>query len=168
MNFFKKSERQDGWWYPWIFVAAFGVIIAVNTTMAYIAVDSWTGLETENYFRKAQGYNDVLAQKAAQEKLGWKARLGFESVRAPESPNTGYVLANFKDADGTPITGLKIEGIAMRPTQDGVDQDLIFVPRGNGSYIAMVDFPYAGQWEVRATAEQGGDVFKLIQRIEVP
>ena len=40
-----KTKRQDGWWYPYIFVGAFVVIITVNGIMAFFAVDTWTGLE---------------------------------------------------------------------------------------------------------------------------
>ena len=34
MTAMSNSKRPDGWWYPWLFVAAFGVIIAVNGNLS--------------------------------------------------------------------------------------------------------------------------------------
>lgn len=163
-----KMKREDGWWYPWIFVAGFAIIIAVNGTMAYIAVDSWTGLETKNYFRKAQGFNDVLAQQEAQAQLGWDVKVKFTSAPAPENPHAGFIMLNVTGADGEGVSGLAIEAIAMRPIQEGHDLDLSFAPRANGSYVAVANLSLAGQWELRATASRGDEVFKLRQRIQVP
>ncbi|MGE5500712.1 MAG: FixH family protein, partial [Ignavibacteriales bacterium] len=42
------AERRPGWWYPYIFVAAFVVVVGVNAAMAYFASSTFTGLETDN------------------------------------------------------------------------------------------------------------------------
>jgi len=164
----QKSKRADGWWYPWLFVGAFGIIIAVNGTMAYIAVDSWTGLETEHPFERSQTFNTDLAQKAAQAELGWSAQGHFEATPSVNPPRSGFIKLVMKDADGEGISGLAIDAMAKRPTHEGYDQPLSFVARGAGVYVAPITFPLAGQWDFDVTASRGDDVFKMRQRLQVP
>lgn len=50
------------------FVAAFGVIIAVNLTLAFQAVRTFPGLEVKNSYVASQSFD---ADRDAQEALGW-------------------------------------------------------------------------------------------------
>jgi len=168
MTVMSKSKRQDGWWYPWLFVAAFGVVIFVNGTMAYIAVDSWTGLETEKPFQHAQAFNTELAQKSAQVKLGWSANAEFEPSRSGDSTRAGVVRLSITDREGRAVSGLSVETLAVRPIQEGYDQTLILAEREPGTYVAPTQLPLPGQWELRFTATRADDVFKMRHRIQVP
>lgn len=163
-----KTKRQDGWWYPWIFVAAFGVIIIVNGIMAYIAANTWTGLETKNAFKEGQAFNSKLAQKTAQTALGWKVGLQFKSFPVPDRPHGGQVQMRFIDANGMDIIGLNIKAIAKRPTHEGYDQVLDFTDRGEGRYIAVTSLPLPGLWDVQVETSLDGQVFKAQHRIQVP
>jgi len=168
MSVMSNSVRQDGWWYPWVFVGGFVVIITVNAIMAYIAVDSWTGLETEHAFQKGQEFNQQLAQKSTQNKLGWVASTNFTHAPTADNPRAGVLHLNYKDAAGLGVDGLTVEALAVRPTHEGYDRALAFVGNGNGTYSAPTTLPLSGQWELRITSTRGGDVFKLRQRIQVP
>lgn len=168
MTIMSKSKRQDGWWYPWLFVGAFGIIIAVNGTMAYLALDTWTGLETKNYYQKGQEFNEALAQKAAQAKLGWTAKARFDALPSADQPRTGLIHLNFANAQGLGVGALEIEASAVRPTSEGHDQPLTFTAQGDGHYVAPVTFALPGQWELRATASRADEVFKLRYRLQVP
>lgn len=163
-----KSVRQDGWWYPWVFVGGFVVIITVNAIMAYIAVDSWTGIETEHAFQKGQEFNQRLAQQSAQNELGWVASTKFIHTPTADNPRAGTLHLNYKDASGLGVDGLSVEALAVRPTHEGYDREVKFVGTGNGAYLAPTTLPLAGQWELRITSTRGEDIFKLRQRIQVP
>lgn len=168
MTAMSKSKRADGWWYPWIFVAGFGVIIAVNGILAYFAVNTWTGLETERPFQAGQEYNTTLAQKSAQATLAWQVRPVLEATPTAQAPHAGNMRLTFTESDGRAIENLVIEALAVRPTNEGYDQKLDFVAQGQGVYVAPIDLPLPGQWELRITATRGGDVFKMRPRIQVP
>lgn len=168
MTVMSKTQRQDGWWYPWVFVGGFVVIITVNSIMAYIAVDSWTGIETEHAFQKGQEFNQQLAQKSAQNELGWVATTKFIHAPTVDNPRAGVLRLHYKDAGGHGVDGLTIEALAVRPTHEGYDRKLTFVARSEGTYVAPTVLPLAGQWELRITSTRGEDVFKLRQRIQVP
>jgi len=167
MSAMSKTKKQDGWWYPWIFVAAFGVVFAVNGTMAFFAVDSWTGLETKGHFNEGIGYNTILEQREQQAALGWEADFTYESVPVADDPRAGIFRLHFTDKAGQPVNGLYIDAVAMRPTHEGYDQIMIFTFRGDGTYASTKTLPLPGLWELRYTATRGAEVYKLRQRIQV-
>ncbi len=62
-------ERELKGWHVFSgFAAAFGVIIAVNLTLAYNAVRTFPGLEVKNSYVASQSFD---ADRDAQEALGW-------------------------------------------------------------------------------------------------
>jgi len=168
MTAMSTSQRQDGWWYPWVFVGGFVVIITVNGIMAYIAVDSWTGLETDNAFERGQAFNTELAQKASQDALGWTVTSTFEHTPSTDNARAGILHLTFVDANSQGVSGLAIEAVAKRPTHEGFDQEITFAAQENGAYSAPAALPLAGQWELRVVASRGDEVFQLRQRIQVP
>lgn len=163
----KSKQRPDGWWYPWIFVAGFCVVFAVNGFMAYTAVDSWTGLETKDYFNQGSSYNAILEQRAEQDALGWSADLSYESIPVAGDPRAGVLRLRFTDKNAEAVNGLYIDAIAMRPTHEGYDQPVIFTFRGDGTYAATATLPLPGLWELRYSATRGGELFKMRQRVQV-
>ncbi|ESY87148.1 FixH family protein, partial [Mesorhizobium sp. LNHC229A00] len=54
-----------------IIPAFFGVVIAVNLTMATLANTSWTGLVVENTYVASQQFNRKAEEGRAQAALGW-------------------------------------------------------------------------------------------------
>jgi nitrogen fixation protein FixH len=50
-------------------VGAFGIILAVNVTMAWKAISTFPGLEVANSYQAGVGFD---ARRAAQEALGWE------------------------------------------------------------------------------------------------
>ncbi|ESZ68246.1 hypothetical protein X726_32300 [Mesorhizobium sp. L103C105A0] len=56
-------------------LAFFGVVIAVNLTMATLANTSWTGLVVENTYVASQQFNKKAEEGRAQAALGWTGQL---------------------------------------------------------------------------------------------
>ncbi|MBL4613872.1 MAG: FixH family protein [Magnetovibrio sp.] len=162
-----KTPRADGWWYPWIFVGAFGIIFTVNGIMAYFAVTTWTGLETKDYFNQGMSYNDVLEQRTQQEALGWTATLTYQSIPTADDPRAGVLHLRIIDKNEQAINGLTINAIARRPTHEGYDRNLTFTYQDDGSYTSTETLPLAGLWELRYAAMRGEMLFKLRQRFQV-
>src|SRR5690606_15078373 len=63
--------RPRGWWYPWLFVAALGLVVAVNGVLISYAVGSFSGLDTAQPYERGLDYNATLAAARAQEEMGW-------------------------------------------------------------------------------------------------
>ncbi|MGV8952044.1 MAG: FixH family protein [Cypionkella sp.] len=127
------------------FVGAFGLIIAVNVTMAYKAVTTFPGLEVDNSYVASQSFDaDAKAQRA----LGWKLTPTYDSKQS------ALDLA-FVDAKGAAVTVRSLMVVVGRPTEAKDDMQPRFVKEG-GVYRAIAAL-HPGKWmmHVEARAEDG-------------
>ncbi|MEO5620842.1 MAG: FixH family protein [Cypionkella sp.] len=127
------------------FVAAFGLIIGVNLTMAYKAISTFPGLEVDNSYVASQSFDaDMKAQKA----LGWTLTPSYDGKAS------SLDLA-FTDAKGTPVTVKDLTVLVGRPTEAKDDMTPRFI-REAGVYRAVAQL-HPGKWmlHVEAHAEDG-------------
>lgn len=125
-----------------IFVVFFGVIMAVNFTMASFASSTFGGVVVSNSYVASQHYNKWLAAAEAQKKLGWSATLS----RLPDD----RVAVRFT---GTPA-GLTVNAVARHPLGRAPDQALAFFRAADGAFISTKAIA-PGRWMVRIAAEAG-------------
>ncbi len=69
------TKRFTGRHMAAIMFAFFGVVIAVNVTMATFATRTFGGTVVDNSYVASQKYNGWLAEARRQERLGWTALL---------------------------------------------------------------------------------------------
>ena len=100
------SGRAPGWCYPWIFVAGMLVVVAVNGVLFTFAIGTFSGLQTEDAYRKGIAYNDALAGAREQATRGWQAQIDHAEAR---------VRVRLTDATGARIEGLDVVVDAIRP-----------------------------------------------------
>lgn len=148
-----RDGSHSGSWIPWIFVAGFAVVLAVNATMIWVGITSWPGLVTDNSYDRGLHYNRELEVAAAQAALGWQVEF---SARL-ESGRHGVLEASLHDRDGRPVEGADIEARFLRPTSEGHDFTLALAPAGGGRYAATFELPLAGLWDIRLQVLRGGD-----------
>lgn len=163
------TSRRPGWWYPYIFVAVFVVVLAVNIVMAMSAVKTFSGLQTEDAYDKGLVYNHVLAQAKAQERLGWTV----DAEVIPHDPSNSQrhdadVTVTYTDKAGQPVGGLSVKADLVRPTQAGHDLHVDLVEKTPGQYVALAPLDLPGQWEVSVVARKGETQYSLSQRVLVP
>jgi len=148
-------------WIPWAFVAFFGVVLAANGAMIWIAFATWTGLETEGAYQKGLAYNRTLAAAKAQEELGWRVDL---SVAA-----TGGRLADLEltlaDRHGNLMEDAKVTAAFVRPTHAGHDLELVLPHIHAGVYDAEAALPFPGVWELHLTVDSGDETYRMRRRI---
>lgn len=135
-----KSVSPDQWRFTGyhmtaVMVSFFGVIFAVNLTMAYLANSSWTGLVVKNSYVASQKFNDTIALQEALEAAGWAGALDVK--------DNSYMFLLTKSSEG--LDGCRVSGIAQRPVHEGQDIELFFTPHSNGLYKAVQELP-TGQW----------------------
>ncbi|MFA7429262.1 MAG: FixH family protein [Rhodospirillaceae bacterium] len=164
------TKRPDGWWYPYIFVGGFAVVVTANLIMMYFATSTFTGLETKGAYERGLGYNQVIAQQEAQDKLGWTVAFSADG-RLSDTPGAAerptVLSLRMTDAQGQPLDGVQVEASVRRPTVAGYDFDLRLMPVGPGEYKATLDLPMAGQWDVQVYAKRGDDAYRLRERVVV-
>ncbi|WP_373456290.1 FixH family protein [Rhizobium sp. L1K21] len=142
----KRESTFTGWHMLAIMVSFFGVVIAVNFTMAYFAVSSWTGLVVENTYVASQEFNGKAAEARAWAATGIKTDLkaSAEGIRYTIThPETG------------PLKGEKVVAEFRHPVGDKFDFTVTLTPEGNGVFVTNHPVP-AGQWIVDLLTTDGG------------
>ncbi len=131
-----SSERRlTGWHVFAMFVAGFGVIIAVNLTLAVQAIATFPGLETRNSYVASQQFN---AARATQDALGWTVLAGIED---------GRLTVAVTDENGRPVRPAEISATLGRATHVGEDSTPGFAWTGE-AMVAPTDV-VPGYWNLR-------------------
>lgn len=159
----KTGGRAPGWYIPWLFVAFFGVVVAVNGVMLYFATSTYNGLQTENHFIKGIKYNDDLAGARAQAERGWKVEYGFEAT----DPQKGVAAVTLRDKHGNLLKDAQVTVTFIRPTHQGHDRTLELPYLGEGRYGQAVELPLAGVWDLRLEVRHASGDYQDEKRIWV-
>lgn len=158
-----RAGRQPGWYIPWLFVAFFAVVVVANAIMILAANRSWTGLETEDHFRKGLVYNRNLEAVQEQMARGWQVQISATTL----GPLQVALGVRIHDAGGVPLQGGQAEIRLIRPTQAGQDQSVILTETAPGLYQAQATTALPGQWDARLLFHHPAGTHQQVQRILV-
>lgn len=140
-----------GWHVFAMFALGFGIIIAVNLTLAAKAVQTFPGLEVKNSYVASQGFD---ATRQAQEALDWDVSAILE----------GNLLKLSFRKDGMPVEPSIERTVFGRATNVASDQQPNF-ELINGIYSAQVEAG-PGNWNLRIVA-RANDQTLFKQRVVV-
>lgn len=126
-----------------IMLAFFGVIIAVNVTMAIMATRSWSGIVVEDTYIASQEFNSRAAEGRAQAALGWQSELAIAD---------GTVRYRLTDLGGAAVWSNAVTAVFRHPADEAADHEALLERDESGSFVARVDLP-DGQWIVSVAAE---------------
>lgn len=155
-----RTTDKRGAWIPWIFVGAFGVVLAANGALIAFSISSFSGVSTDDAYRRGLAFNAVIAEKRKGEALGWRLDARF----APD----GWFEVELVDGDGAGLPDATVVARFVRPTQSGHDVEVALAPLGGGRYGTRVVLPLAGQWALRLRATRDGQSVIHTQRIHSP
>lgn len=141
-----ESGRFTGRHMLAIMLAFFGVIVAVNITMAVKANTSWTGLVVKNSYIASQEFNGRAEEGLRQAALGWSSRMGIADGRLR------YTLA---DAEGAAVRLSGGTAMFRRPVSEKEDVSVRLESSGGAleGATALAD----GAWIVEILADAGLD-----------
>ena len=137
-----------GWHVLALLLAFFGAVIAVNVAFAVVAVQSFPGEDVRRSYTQGVHYNDVLAERRAQEALGWSAAAALAGEGDGATVNVAL-----RTRDGAALSGAELTGALQRPTDSRLDRTLTFEEVAPGQYRARLDDLHKGRWRLRARAE---------------
>ncbi|WBX85973.1 FixH family protein [Sphingosinicella microcystinivorans] len=135
-----------------IMVAFFGVVIAVNLTMATFATRTFGGTVVDNSYVASQKFNGWLEEARAQEQLGWSLDMALDDDRH------AVVAAT---AAGAPLGGARVSATARHPVGRAPDVALAFAEVAPGRFRAVEPLP-AGRWKVHMEVTQGASVVRRV------
>lgn len=142
------SKEFTGYHMIGVIALFFGVIIAVNLTLAFFAANSWTGLVVENSYIASQFFDDDKRIREQQLALGWQSDLRYEQ---------GVINLDLVDVNGAVVRADKIDVKLGRPVHE-TDDVLLTLSQGiEATYSAQVELG-AGVWQADLTAYLNGQV----------
>lgn len=141
-----------------IILAFFGVVIAVNLTMATLASTSWTGLVVENTYVASQQFNKKAEEGRAQAALGWTGKLTIA---------WGEVRYGLTDAAGMPVALHGVRVLFRHPAYEKEDE-AITLALASGQEFASQHLPKDGVWIVEVDADAGlAEPYRDVRRIMI-
>lgn len=144
-------RRFTGWHMTAILVGFFGVVIAVNMTMAVFASRTFGGMVVENSYVASQRYNGWLEEARRERELAWDERISRIGDR---------IVIDAATSAG-PLDGARIAGLARHPLGGAEPVALSFAELGDGRYRSLEPLP-EGRWIVRIEIAQGGRSKRLV------
>ncbi len=154
----QKSREFTGRHMLVVILAFFGVVVAVNLTMATLASTSWTGLVVENTYVASQQFNKKAEEGRAQAALGWTGKLTIAS---------GEVRYTLADATGkhVPLYGVKV--LFRHPAYEQEDKAVTLALAADQEFAAH-HVPKDGVWIVEVDADAGlADAYRDVRRVMI-
>ena len=142
-------------------MAFFALVFTVNGLMAYLAVSTFSGVQTDKPYESGLAFNREIARARAQEGQGWQVD---EQISREAS---GAVILTIRIMDGAhaPITGLTLNTILKSPADSHKDCLVVVTEEKSGVYSGTTHCA-AGQWDLDTQAQKDGDmVYRSINRI---
>lgn len=146
------TQRFTGWHMAGILVAFFGVVIAVNFTMAGYARSTFGGVVVENSYVASQEFNGWLEAARAQEELGWTVESRWRDDRHLE-----VKLANVPD-------DAQVSAAARHPLGRLPDREVEFRQADEGFFVSRDELS-AGRWLLRLEVAAGSDIWRSEQEL---
>ena len=143
---------------PWLFVAGFALVVAVNGIMMWFAIGSFSGLYASKSRDRGLHYNEVIAAQKTRDALGWRV----ETVWRAES---GRMEVAAFDKDGNALTGADAFVQLIRPAERRPPVELSLDNAGAGRFAGHVDLPARGNWDLDIIVERNGQRFALTRRM---
>ena len=144
------------------FIGFFLVVFTVNGIMAYFALDTWTGLETENSYVKGLNYNNEIENARNQSASGWEITI----PNKPQKTNDRFEIELKRPDDSLPPADVTAH--LIRAVVEGYDQEITLTHNGDGIYSGPMNLPLPGQWNVLVVVKsQNNLIFRLKDRIIV-
>jgi len=143
---------------PWLFVAGFAVVVAVNATMISFAVGSFSGLYTPKPRERGLHYNDVVAEQKSRDALGWR----IDSTWRVESSRLEVTVF---DAAGQPLGGARVFAELVRPVEKRKPVGVTLATVGDGKFAGYIDLPMRGNWDLDVVVERDGDRYAQTRRM---
>lgn len=157
-----KVCRQARLWaaFP---VAILAVMFVGLGSMAVIAIDDPSFAVEKDYYQKAVDWDDSVAQREVNERLGWTVTLELTA-----KPGGAEMVAKVRDRDGRVVRGATVDVEAFHNARAGNVVEGRLQADEHGSYRLWLPLRRSGLWELRFVVQHGGERFTEVIRRDAP
>lgn len=144
-----ESDPKGGrsWLWPVGVVGMLCVSLSVCAITVVAALSDPSYAIEDDYYQKAVDWDRDRDLQAASDKLGWNAQLTIST--------DGQIVVTITDAHGRTVDNASVRATAFHHARRGFAEELSLTPQDKGRYVAMLDQPREGQWQVRLQASLG-------------
>jgi nitrogen fixation protein FixH len=157
----RRHQGLQGRHVAGIFFAFFATIFLMNGAMIYSAISTYSGIVSNEPYRKGLHYNDRINADERQARLGWTDTVAVS--------RGGHVVVTLAGRDGQPIGGARVNAQLGRPTTNRHDLKLDLSESAVGRYEAQADALDEGNWtiavEARTTDGGAEPVYRARRRL---
>ena len=146
-----------------ILVAFFGVVIAVNLYMAYEAVNTFSGMQSQRPYETGLDFNRTLKNAHVQQEQHWQVTSHYERLA------DGHVALklSLRDGQGKPVDGTMAKVSLLSPVNALKDAVFDLTPQGTGEFIGTA-LAEAGQWDLVIEVKRDQvEVFRSVSRVSL-
>jgi nitrogen fixation protein FixH len=136
------ARAFTGWHMTAIICGFFGVVIAVNITMATLASTTFGGTVVDNSYVASQKFNGWIAAGRAQQALGWQVAVALDEAR--------HVRVTGRLPAGAMVAATASHVLGRVP-----EQHLVFSALGQGVWRSATAVP-AGRFNVHVRVRAAG------------
>lgn len=151
-----KPLAFTGWHMTTILVSFFAVVMAVNFTMARMAISTFGGTVVDNSYVASQNYNMWLKAADRQNRLGWHVVARLDAERH---------VRILVDSKGAALDDIQATGDALHPLGREEDHALTFVSVGNGELRSREALPQ-GRWNLQLSLRRNTDIFHMREQVQ--
>lgn len=141
------------------FLLFFAFVATVDAYFIMKALETHSGVVTENAYEKGLAFNDTLKKAAAQDVLNIS-----DTITLTDS----LLVWTTKDANGTPLAAQNVTAKIIRTVQKKYDFEVTLTEKETGTYESPISLPLRGKWTVKLEAEINGQpyyrTFDLIEK----
>ncbi len=144
------------------FIGFFLVIFTANAVFIWLALTSWTGVESDSPYQVSQTYQEELEAARRQADLGWTIEVDADR------PGGDVTLVRMKalDQNAAPLVGYTVNAALARPTRSAEDHQLVLTEAQPGLYTGTLPNVAAGQWNLILELYRGDSrVFRSKNRV---
>jgi len=143
---------------PWLFVAGFALVIAVNGLMMWLAISSFSGLYSNNARARGVHYNRVIAEQRVRDSLGWTIETRWQA-------DSHRLVLVARDGQGRLLEAAAVAVNLVRPAEKRTPLRIAMEPLGDGRFVAGVALPARGNWDADIVVEAEGHRFAVTKRL---
>jgi len=142
----------------------FAIVIATNVYFITMSITTFRGEDEQKPYLQGIEFNDTLAQRAEQVRLGWQA-----TVSATRQSN-GRVRIDvvLHDRRGSALSGMPLSAELRHPSDENRDQALRLNAISSGHYRADAGVISRGHWDLIVKSASSRMPFEATRRLWVP
>jgi nitrogen fixation protein FixH len=134
-------------------VSFFVIVMSVNGIMAYLAVETFSGVQSEKPYENGLAFNRDITRARVQDAQGW--RVSEKMFRTPSGEVS--IDVSIVDSSNQFVAGLAITSILKSPVDSRIDCKVVLTDEMNGHYTGVTPCG-AGQRNVESIVRRGADI----------